>query len=91
MKVSRKVKVKNALGLHARPATVIARLLQKSKSKVSFTHRKETINAKSIMSVLMLAVGKNGQIIITVEGEDAEETLKSLIEAFETEFGEESS
>lgn len=80
--------MKNALGLHARPATVIARLLQKSKSKVSFTYRDETINARSIMSVLTLAASKNSQILITVEGDDAEKTLHRLVEAFETQFGE---
>ena len=90
-KLSKKVKVKNILGLHARPATVIARLLQKSKSKVFFTYHEETINARSIMSVLMLAANKNSQIMITVEGEDAEETLFDLIKAFENQFGEEES
>lgn len=88
MKLSQKLKVKNALGLHARPATVIARLLQKSKSKVFFTFHDETINARSIMSVLMLAANKNAQILVTVEGEDAEATMNSLAEAFNNEFGE---
>lgn len=88
MKVTQKVKVKNALGLHARPATIIARLLQKCHSQVSFTYRGETINARSIMSVLMLAAGKNSQITITVEGIDAKETLQKLVEAFNNEFGE---
>lgn len=88
MKVSQKVKVKNDLGLHARPAMVIARLLQKTKSKVSFTYKDDTINARSIMSILMLAVNKNGQILIEVEGEDAEETLNNLVEAFSNQFGE---
>lgn len=80
--------MKNALGLHARPATLIARLLQSSKSHVSFTHQGETINAKSVMSVLMLAAGKNATILMEAEGEDAEETLMRLEEAFESEFGE---
>ncbi len=88
MKLSRKVKIKNALGLHARPATIIAKLLQGSRSSVSFTYRKETINARSIMSILMLAASKNAQILITVEGEDAEEVLGRLVEVFENQFGE---
>lgn len=88
MKLSQKVKIKNALGLHARPATVIARLLQKSKSKVFFTFHEETINARSIMSVLMLAANKNAQILVTIEGEDAQETMDSLVEAFNNQFGE---
>jgi len=88
VKLTAKVKVKNALGLHARPATVIAKLLQGTKSSVSFTHRKETINARSIMSILMLAASKNSTITIMVEGEDAQEIMKKLIEAFENQFGE---
>ena len=88
MKVLRKVKIKNVLGLHARPATVIAKLLQGTKSSVAFTYRKETINARSIMSILMLAASKNSQITIVVEGDDAEETMARLIEAFDNKFGE---
>lgn len=84
------VKVKNALGLHARPATVIVKLLQKSQSQVTFSYRGATVNAKSIMSILMLAVGKNGQIEMTVEGEDAIETIEALKAAFDNEFGEKS-
>lgn len=80
--------MKNPLGLHARPATVIARLLQKSQSRVYFTFHEETINARSIMSVLMLAANKNSQILVTVEGEDAQETMNSLVEAFDNQFGE---
>ncbi|MCI0382732.1 MAG: HPr family phosphocarrier protein [Chlamydiae bacterium] len=86
MKITKKVKVKNVLGLHARPATAIVRLLQKSKSQVSFTYKNETINARSIMSILMLAAGKNAQIAITVEGEDAKEVLGQLVVAFENQF-----
>lgn len=88
MKVLCKVKIKNMLGLHARPATVIAKLLQGTKSSVAFTYRKETINARSIMSILMLAASKNSQITIVVEGDDAEETMARLIEAFDNKFGE---
>ncbi len=88
MKLSQKVKIKNSLGLHARPATIVAKLLQLYRSSVTFTYRKETVNARSIMSILMLAASRNSQITITVEGEDAEETMQKLVEAFENKFGE---
>lgn len=87
-KLTRKVQVKNALGLHTRPATLIVKLLQNSKSDVKFTHKKLVINAKSILSLLMLAAGKKSNITITIEGEDAEETMEKLVEAFENQFGE---
>lgn len=86
MKLSQRVKIKNPLGLHARPATRIVQLLQNSRSSVTFTYRKETVNARSIMSILMLAATKNSQILITVEGEDAQETLDLLVEAFDMQF-----
>ena len=88
MKLLRKVRVKNALGLHARPATVIAKLLQTTQSSVSFTYRKETVNARSIMNLLMLAATKNSLITVEVEGEDAEEIMGKIIGAFENKFGE---
>lgn len=87
-KLANKVRIKNRLGLHTRPATEIVKLLQGSKSDVSFTYKRETVNAKSILSILMLAVSKNAHITITVEGSDAEETMDKLLRAFDSSFGE---
>lgn len=88
MKLVRKVRVKNALGLHTRPATMIVKMLQNSKSDVNFIHKRDTINAKSILSILMLAAKKNTLLTISVEGEDAEVVMQRLMTAFETGFGE---
>ncbi|MGR3973324.1 MAG: HPr family phosphocarrier protein [Candidatus Rhabdochlamydia sp.] len=87
-KIVHKLKVKNSLGLHARPAATIVKLLQTSKSQVSFSYHKETVNARSIMSILMLAIKKNSLVTVTIEGEDADDTLARLTEAFENRFGE---
>ncbi len=88
MKLKCKVQVKNSMGLHTRPATTIVKLLQNCRSDVSFTHKQETINAKSILSILMLAATKNSKITIEVEGEDADLTMEKLVHAFENQFGE---
>lgn len=87
-KLVNKVQVKNKLGLHTRPATIIVKLLQGKDSDVFFTHKQETVNAKSILSILLLAARKNSKITITVEGNDAEETMEQLLKAFENQFGE---
>lgn len=87
-RIVRKIKVKNSLGLHTRPAASIVKLLQPRKSSVSFTYKNETINARSIMSILMLAAKKNAQIEVIVEGEDADLTMQQIMMAFEQEFGE---
>lgn len=88
VKLSCKVKVKNSLGLHTRPAAAIVKMLQSLKSSVYFTYKNETINARSIMSILMLAARKNSQIVITTEGDDAEIAMKVMVRAFEEQFGE---
>jgi phosphocarrier protein len=67
---------------------MIVKLLQGTMSDVSFTYRKETINAKSIMSILMLAATKNSLITIVVDGDDANETMQRIVDAFENQFGE---
>jgi len=86
--IIQKIRVKNELGLHTRPATLIVKLLQEVKSEVFFTYKKETINAKSILSILILAAPKNACITIKVKGEDAQATMDRLVESFENCFGE---
>jgi phosphocarrier protein len=88
VKIIQKVKINNDLGLHIRPAASIVKMLQQKKSSVYFTYKKETVNARSIMSLLMLLAKKNAKITITIEGEDAKETMKELVKAFEEQFGE---
>lgn len=85
-KISCKVRVKNALGLHTRPATEIVKMLQNRRCQVFFTHKRERINAKSIMGILMLSAHRNSTIVIDVEGEDAQETMDLLVGGFEKEF-----
>lgn len=87
-KLVSKVLVKNPMGLHTRPATAIVKLLQNCKSDVTFTYKKETVNAKSILSILMLAAKQNTRIMISVEGDDANEVMEKLEKLFDNEFGE---
>lgn len=91
MKISKTVKITNRLGLHTRPATAIVKMLQNCRAQVSFTYQKQTINAKSLLNILMLAATKNSAITITVEGveSDINPTMDQLVHAFSTRFGEE--
>lgn len=82
------VRVVNSLGLHTRPAAMIVKMLHNSKCNIFFTHQRETINAKSILSILMLAAKKNSLITITVEGDGADKTMDTLVQGFADGFGE---
>ncbi|NGX56406.1 MAG: Phosphocarrier protein HPr [Candidatus Anoxychlamydiales bacterium] len=88
MKVVTTVKIKNNLGLHIRPAASIVKMLKNTKCDVTFTYKKESVNAKSIMGILMLALKKNSMITITINGPDADKVMDELTIAFENSFGE---
>jgi phosphocarrier protein HPr len=74
-KLIAKIKVRNHMGLHTRPATELVKGLHPFKSQVMLTYKRITVNARSILGVLMLAAPKHAQIKAVIEGEDAEEVL----------------
>lgn len=87
-KYTQKVKVKSALGLHTRPAAIIVKILQGVECQVFFKHKTQVVNAKSLMSLLLLVAQRNSQITITTIGKDAEQVMGQLVHAFETNFEE---
>lgn len=88
MKLEQEVLVKNYLGLHARPAALIVKLLENAQSEVYFTCNNQTVNAKSMMDILLLAAKKNAKIHISVAGDDAQPVIRQLVQAFDDGFGE---
>lgn len=81
--------IKNKIGLHARPAAVFVQTANKFKSNIKVEKNGKLVNAKSILGILSLGIECGTTIIITVEGEDEEEAMKSLEKLIETKFGEE--
>jgi len=80
-KFERSVKVSCKQGLHARPAAMFVQIANKYDSQVAVRKGAEEINGKSIMGILMLGADHNAEIVISVDGSDAELALKEL-EAF---------
>jgi phosphocarrier protein HPr len=81
MKISKEVIIKMPLGLHARPAMEIVKILQQSQSKAQFTTEGKSIDAHSMISLLSLAAPCGTNIVVTIEGKDAKTTLKKIIQA----------
>ena len=48
----------------------------------------ETVDAKSIMGVMMLAAETGSTLKISADGEDAEEAIQALADLFKDGFGE---
>ncbi|MEW9527170.1 HPr family phosphocarrier protein [Microbispora sp. NPDC049125] len=75
----RKVSVTSEVGLHARPAATFVQAAAKAPFDVTIAKAGgRPVNAKSILSVLSLDVRQGESIVITADGEGAEELLDQL-------------
>jgi phosphotransferase system HPr (HPr) family protein len=83
------VKIEHEVGLHARPASLFVQTASGFSSDIEVTHGEVQANAKSILSVLTLGAHQGAEIIISAEGDDAEEALSTLVELIQNNFGEE--
>ena len=81
--VSQKVKVKNLIGLHLRPAGKLCNEAMRFKCLITFSYKEVTANAKSVLSVLGACVRGGDTIELVCEGEDEEEALKHLVYVLE--------
>ena len=81
MLIKRKIKIANPQGLHARPASNFVKLANKFQSDVAVKKGGETVNGKSIMSLMTLAANHGATLELEIDGPDAEEAMKCL-EAF---------
>lgn len=87
--VEKKIQVVNKLGLHARPAAMLVQKASKFKSDIKLQKEDIEANAKSILSVMMLAAEVESFVIIKAEGEDEEQAVEAIAKLFEERFGEE--
>lgn len=87
--IERQIVVSNSLGIHARPASMIVQTAIKFKSSISLVKDGVSADAKSIMSVMMLAAAYNSLVTIRVSGEDEKEALEAITGLFEKKFNEE--
>lgn len=84
----RTVTLPNPSGLHARPAKAFAKAAAQAPGEVSVAKDGREVNAKSVLSILTLDCHQGDQIVIRVEGEDAEATLDTLAGLVESGLGE---
>lgn len=87
--VTRDIEIINKLGLHARAASKLVNCAGKYSAKIEITNPGgQVADAKSIMSVLMLAASKGTQLTLKAEGNDAETALDDLCALINDRFEE---
>ena len=79
---SKEVEVRNPEGLHARPATEIAKNASKYSCDIKLDVRGTEYNAKSVLNIMSAGIKNNTQIKIICDGVDEEQALKDILKTF---------
>ena len=82
------IEIINKLGLHARAATKLANKANAFSSSITISYAGKDIDAKSIMSLMLLAAAKGSTIKITTSGSDEQLAMDEITSLVSDRFGE---
>ncbi len=86
--IETRVEIINKLGLHARAAAKLVGCTSAFSSSIEAGRDGNMVDAKSIMSVMMLAAGKGTVLDLRIEGRDEQEALAAITTLIENRFDE---
>lgn len=88
MELKKQLTIINKLGLHARAASKLVATATQFQSNIQISRSGQPADAKSIMSVLMLAASKGVTLEFTVTGPDADQALAQIETLINNRFDE---
>ena len=77
------VEIKNADGLHMRPAMQFVDIANQFESDITVSNGENDVDGKSIMQMSMLAATCGTELKITAQGPDAQQAIDALRELVE--------
>ena len=83
-----RVVLTNKMGLHARPSTQISQTASKFDAEVMLAKDGLSVDAKSVLELLMLAAECGSELLVSAEGDDAAAAVQALVDLIEGRFGE---
>lgn len=87
--IEQDLKIINRLGIHARPAALIAQTAAGFSCEIQIKKDNVSVDAKSIMGVMMLAAECGSTIHVVTNGSDEKEAADALKNLVENKFNEE--
>jgi phosphotransferase system HPr (HPr) family protein len=73
------IKITNAAGLHARPATFVVNGAKKFQSSITAKKGEKEVNLKSLISLLSLGICQNEEVLIKANGIDEKEAIEEIV------------
>ncbi|MCT2531487.1 HPr family phosphocarrier protein [SAR92 clade bacterium H921] len=86
--IRRKLTVINKLGLHARAATKLVHVAGHHQCRIRTGREEPFIDAKSIMSLMLLAANQGTELIFEFDGPDEQAACDQITDLFADYFGE---
>ncbi len=86
--LTREMKVRNALGLHARPAALFVKTASGFDADIKVERDGNVVSGKSIMGLMTLEAECGTVLRVTARGRHAKKALDSLEKLFKQEFSE---
>ncbi|NLM97748.1 MAG: HPr family phosphocarrier protein [Halanaerobiaceae bacterium] len=86
--IEKEIIIMNKTGLHARPAAVFVEMADRFESEIELIYDGINVNAKSIIGVLSLGIGKGDRAILRISGSDEKEAMEKMLQLIEGRFGE---
>jgi phosphocarrier protein HPr len=80
------IQIKNADGLHMRPAMLFVDLASRFDSEISVSNDQTSVDGKSIMQMSMLAATCGTKLKVRAEGPDAKEAIDAIHNLVEVEM-----
>jgi phosphocarrier protein len=84
----RTVEIVNARGLHARASAKFVKAAAQFDAEVKVSREGQTVDAQSIMGLMMLGAGPGSEIEIIAEGPDADAAVDGLAQLVADRFDE---
>jgi phosphocarrier protein len=81
-------RIVNKKGLHARASAKLVEAAARFSSHITVTKDGQTVDARSIMGLMMLAASMGTEIEIVAEGPDAEDAMTAILALVDAKFGE---
>jgi len=89
VRVAREVEIINERGLHARASAKFVKTAAQFDAAIKVSREGQTVDAQSIMGLMMLAAGIGSTIEISAEGPEAESAVEALVQLINDRFHEE--
>jgi phosphocarrier protein len=88
-RLSATLPIANKLGLHARAAAKLVEAAARFQSVIQIRKDGETVDARSILGLMMLNARVGSEIEVTADGPDANDALAAVVALIQAKFGEE--